>query len=168
MLLRAAAAVMFVAAGGMAGIILSDRLKMQREMCREIGELLRSCAVQIRYRGVDVYRLASELKNCQSFKHLTFINELPEKYEYGEDFHLCWERAVMSQSDLPHEERQMLCSFGNTLGTSDIEGQLVSISALEEELETLENRREETFRSKGKLYRSVGMLFGVMAGILVI
>ena len=74
----------------------------------------------------------------------------------------------MSEGNLPEDEQRILLAFGEMIGTSDLQGQLTSISGFEAELDTLEKRRKEDFLRKGRLYRSAGTLFGVMAGILVI
>ena len=79
-----------------------------------------------------------------------------------------WKDAVNSQKNLPEDIKRILNDFGSTLGQSDIEGQLVAIGAIAENAEILEKKYSEMYSQKGRLYRSVGMLFGVMVGILII
>ena len=79
-----------------------------------------------------------------------------------------WRKALDGQRDIPIDERRILSRLGELLGTSDIEGQLSSIALLEDELMTVKERREENYRRRGKLFRSVGVLAGAMTGILVI
>lgn len=168
MMIRLLAAFLFTAAGAAAGASLSLRLREEREICREIGDVLRSSALQIRYRGMDVYELSSGLKCKSGLDDLTFLRELPDSYSYGEDFHERWKSALDNQPRLPDEERRLLSRFGELLGTSDIDGQLASISLLEAELSGLEAKREENYLRKGKLFRCVGVLVGAMTGILII
>lgn len=168
MLFRIVAAVLFSTAGGIAGLSFSERLKNELELCRSIREMLMSSAMIIRCRAVDVYALSSELRQNRQLFRLTFLNEIPESYNQNDDFHEIWRNAVNSQKNLPYNEKKLLCDFGEILGRSDIDGQLVAIDALEETAVILEKKRSEAYSRKGKLYRSVGMLFGVMVGILVI
>lgn len=168
MLFRVVAAVLFSTAGGIAGISFSERLKTELELCRSIREMLMNSAMIIRCRAVDVYSLSSELRQNGQLSRLTFLNEIPESYSQQDDFHEMWKNAVNSQKNLPADEKKLLCDFGEILGRSDIDGQLVSINALEETAVMLEKKHSEAYSQKGKLYRSVGMLFGVMVGILVI
>ncbi|MDE5619727.1 MAG: stage III sporulation protein AB [Ruminococcus sp.] len=168
MLFRIVAAVLFSTAGGIAGISFSERLKTELELCKSIREMFMNSAMIIRCRAVDVYYLSSELRQNGQLFRLTFLNEIPESYSQQDDFHEIWKNAVNSQKNLPDDEKKLLCDFGEVLGRSDIEGQLVSINALEETAVMLEKKRSEACSQKGKLYRSVGMLFGVMVGILVI
>lgn len=168
MMLRLISALLFTAAGTAAGVMLSQRLAKEREICRETGDLLRSTALQIRHRGADVYELSTGLKESRVLDSLTFLRFLPEKYKFGEDFHEMWRKALDGQRDIPIDERRILSRLGELLGTSDIEGQLSSIALLEDELMTVKERREENYRRRGKLFRSVGVLAGAMTGILVI
>ncbi|MDE6091821.1 MAG: stage III sporulation protein AB [Ruminococcus sp.] len=168
MFFRIVAAILFSVAGGIAGISFSERLKMELEMCRSIRDMFIHSAMLIRCRAIDVYSLGSELKRNGQLFRLTFLQKIPECYTQGDNFHEIWKNAVNSQKNLPSDEKKILCDFGEVLGRSDIEGQIVSINALEEMAVTLEKKRSESYSQKGKLYRSVGMLFGVMVGILVI
>ena len=72
------------------------------------------------------------------------------------------------KQELPAEEREILAELGEMLGRTDIEGQLAELSVLEERVRCLENERRTVCSQKGRMYRSVGVLFGVMVGILVI
>lgn len=116
---------------------------------------------------MDVYKLSAELKRSGSFDNLGFIRELPESFSPDENFHSVWRKAVESEK-LHSEEKQILLCLGDELGNSDICGQLSVLASLEEEIASAEKLRTEESHKKGKLYRSVGMLFGVMAGVLII
>ncbi len=168
MLFRIIAAIMFSVAGAVAGISFSERLKNELELCRNIREMLLTSAVIIRCRADDVYKIGAELRHDKSLEKLTFLQKLPENYNPEGNFREIWTDAVNSQKNLPEDAKRILCEFGTTLGQSDIEGQLVSIGALGENAEILEKKYSEMYSQKGRLYRSVGMLFGVMVGILII
>ena len=162
MFLKVIAAIMFSLAGAAIGFSKADRLREKLEICRETAMLVEKSAILIRYQGLSVYELSANLKNCSGLSSLSFIKALPE------NFYAQWKSAVNSQTDIPDEERKLILRFGEILGTSDIEGQLASIESIKQELSALEKRRSDCFIQKGRLYRSVGTLFGVMTGILVI
>ncbi|MDE5583142.1 MAG: stage III sporulation protein AB [Ruminococcus sp.] len=168
MLFRIFSAVIFAVAGAVTGLAFSEKLKSELEICRNIREILMTSAMLIRCRAVDVYTLCAELRENLQLNKLTFLQEIPESYMQGDDFHEIWKNAVNSQKNIPREEKRILCDFGEMLGRSDIEGQTDSIGTLAESAEILEKKRCQIYLQKGKLYRSVGMLFGVMVGILVI
>ena len=73
----------------------------------------------------------------------------------------------MSQQ-MRSEERDILLRLGDILGKSDCSAQRSAIDAMNTELAEISSRRSEILLRKGRLYRSAGILFGIMAGILVI
>ena len=107
MLLRLTAALMFVSAGGMIGMHFSYKLKLKREVCREIEYLLRCCEIYIRCNAMNVYEITGHLRRDPELSHLDFISRLPEEFSEGINFHDEWRRALASQ-EMPQEERQIL------------------------------------------------------------
>lgn len=158
----------FVFAGAIIGVKLSDRLRAGRDCCREIHAMLTQICVMIRYRSLDVYEIIRELHTSEVCGNLEFLRNLPDVYEPGTNFHDVWDKAVSEDDLLSGEERSILLSFGSTLGTSDADGQISSAESAIERIRELERIRSEEYSRKGKLYRSVGMLFGTMVGILII
>ena len=166
-MLRFIASAAFAAAGGMVGFALADKLRREQKLCTVIGCLLRRTAFLVGYRADDVYSVCSELKRDSELASRTFLQLLPESFESGTDFRTVWGNAVRSQN-FGSDEETLLLRLGTVIGRSDSASQLDSIHALEVSLAEIEDRRRESYLRKGRLYRSVGLLFGVMAGILVI
>ena len=167
MLLRFAASAAFVVAGGMIGFTLADKLRREQRLCSVIGCLLRRTAFLVGYRCDDVYSVCAELKRDSELAPLTFLQSLPESYDGGADFRECWENAVRA-ANICTDEESICLRLGAIIGRSDSASQVTSIRSLEVNLAEIEKRRSEAYLRKGRLYRSVGLLFGVMAGILVI
>jgi stage III sporulation protein AB len=165
MLVRLLAAVLFTLAGSICGISYSIRLRESCGRSDDICSVLRKIAVCIRYTGSDVYEITKQLKAENT--GLAFIKNLPEHFTAGVNFHEEWHNALADEP-LYDEEKQLLEELGSVIGTSDTEGQLAAISALEERAEQLQRVRSDEYCRKGKMYRSVGVLAGVMVGILVI
>lgn len=168
MFFRIIGALMFSLAGGVAGVSFSERVRNELELCRSIRAMLLNTSVIIRCRASDVYTIASELKQDRSLQRLTFLQKIPEEYTPEENFREVWYEALELQKNLPEDARRILSEFGAVIGQSDIEGQLVSIDALSENASILEKKYSGIYSQKGRLYRSVGMLFGIMVGILII
>lgn len=164
---RLLAAIMFTLAGGCAGIAFSQQLRHRQEVCVEIGSLLSDTAVCIRSVGMNVYDIAAKLRSEPAYKELSFLGLLPVSFSEGEIFREAWQNALNSQ-EFPEEEHSILAELGNMLGRTDAEGQLAGLDVLEERIRCLESERRSVFIEKGRMYRSAGVLFGVMAGILVI
>ena len=167
-MLKLAGALMFTVAGTLTGILKSLELKNDCEMSAETERLVNSICTLIRYQATDVYELSAMLKNSAEFERLTFIGELPECYIMGEDFHRQWCKAVERQKNLRSDQKKLLCELGRVLGTSDIDGQISALELISRSAEQLTEKYGEEYRKKGRLYRSIGVLAGVTAGIMVI
>ena len=75
---------------------------------------------------------------------------------------------MISQKNLGEDEKEILFRCGGIIGKSDAGGQIAMLGELQEKIRKIEEQRGETALKKGRLYRSVGLLFGIMAGIIVI
>ena len=167
-MLRITACLCIVLIGGICGMAMSDKLKKRRDCCREIQAVLTRISSFIRYRELNVYEIVSELRETSAVKKLKFIERLPTSYETGEDFHDSWEEELKRDEYIPEEEKEVLMEFGKAHRTSDTEGQLLSAEQASERIYNIEKQRSEEYLKKGKLFRSVGVLFGIMAGIMIV
>ena len=167
MILRYISALVFVAAGGIAGFALASKLRHEQRICAAICCLFSRTAFLVGYRCDDVYAVCSELRRDSELEQLTFLKELPEIYSPGVDFRDIWRSAVISQN-FGADETELLIRLGNIIGRSDSASQSDTINQLGVRASELEKRRAETSRQRGRLYRSVGMLLGVISAILVI
>ncbi|MDE7225648.1 MAG: stage III sporulation protein AB, partial [Ruminococcus sp.] len=66
------------------------------------------------------------------------------------------------------EERELLARLGEILGSSDSASQIEAVSGLQAELKKIDDIHRENLIKKGRLYRAAGLLFGIMAGILIL
>ncbi len=167
MMMRFVASAAFAAAGGIVGFAFAEKLRREQKLCALIVRLLQRTAFLVGYRCDDVYSVCAELRRDSELSALTFLESLPKSFESGENFRICWENAVRS-AGFADDEEDVLLKLGNIIGRSDSESQVDSIRWLERTLSETEKKRSEAYLRKGRLYRSVGLLFGVMVGILVI
>lgn len=167
-LLKVIGFILIILTGAAGGSVAADRLRVKHEYCREINSMLICISSMIRYQRLDVYEIVAVLKKSDLCSRLEFINHLPENYEPDINFHDCWIKAIESDKKIGDDERNLLLSFGSVFGTSDAEGQLMSLDAAIESSKLIEQRRCSEYIQKGRLYRSVGMLFGTMVGIMLI
>ena len=156
-----------VLCGAFFGASRSEGLKRQVKICSDTQRMMRLCETMIRSCGTDIYSLIAMLRR-EELSALRFIALLPDEYGAGHNFHKEWRRGIEMQGDIRGEEKRILLEFGSLLGTTDVEGQLSGISALQSLIQTLYERRSEEYNSKGRLYRSVGLIAGVTLGIMVI
>lgn len=152
-----------------AGIKASDRLKKYCESCNLIEEILNRISIMIKYGSVNIYGIISELKKSESLSGMDFIKNLPDDFENNsESFSDVWNRAVNSDKSIGDEEKSFLISFGEKFGSADISGELSGIEMLSENIRITAEKRRQEYEKKGRLYRSVGLLAGIMTGILIL
>lgn len=168
MIFRVAAALIFTAVGALIGFSLADRLRDARKSCRAVGHLFQTASFLIGSRAEDVYSVCRHLKADDGLKCLGFLRLLPDGYIAGEDFHRLWNDALESDNNIGKEEKELLSRFGAMMGKSDSAAQLGEIRSLQAELEAVSGLRRDALLKKGRLYRVTGLLFGIMAGILVL
>lgn len=167
MWIRIISAVLMILCGAFFGVSRSEVMKRRVAICSESLRMMRLCGTMIRTCGTDNYKLISILRR-EELPSLEFIRDIPDEYSAGADFHHEWRRCLDAQKDIPAEEKAILLEFGELLGTTDVEGQLRGIEVQQELMHSLFERRTEEYGSKGRLYRSVGLLAGVTLGIMVI
>lgn len=164
---RIIAAVLAVICGGLYGINRSEKLKQNVGICLESEKLFRITETMIRSSRTDVYTIFSILKH-ESFNLLAFVNKLPDEYSAESDLHTEWKELILKETNIPGEERSVLLDFGSVLGTCDTDGQMSGIEVCRELMKECYNRRSSEYHTKAKLFRSLGILAGVMVGIIVI
>lgn len=165
--IRIIAAVLAVLCGAFFGLNRSEKLKKRMLICTESDKVFRLFETMIRSSGTDIYSIFSVVKR-EELTALSFINRLSDEYSSQCDFHREWREQLSSEGDIPQEEKGILLDFGALLGTSDIDGQLCGIAAVRSLMQECYERRSKEYHSKAKIYRSVGVLAGVMAGIMVV
>lgn len=137
-----------------------ERLNLFRRMTDETATL-------IRYRSLTVREIFLMLKENRTYSDLLFLQNADfsdKSRPVGE----IWQESIDSDFTLSSEEKKLLIQLGRQLGTTDTEGQLSVISVFNESLDTMIEKQSEKYAVKGKLCRSMGILAGAMAGILII
>ncbi len=152
-----------------AGAKASDRLKKYCESCNLIEEILNRTGIMIKYGSINIYGIISELKKSESLSGMDFIKNLPDDFEnYSGGFSDLWQKAVNSDVNIGDEEKSFLISFGEKFGSADISGELSGIEMLSENIRITSEKRRQEYEKKGRLYRSAGLLAGIMTGILIL
>ena len=164
---KTVAVILIIMCGAFCGLNSSEKLRKRGNICLEIGRMLRICEFSVRGCAADVYSIVSRLKAAE-LSMLTFLNELPESYEENVDFHDKWRISVLKCHSIALEESGLLIEIGTSLGTSDKEGQLRALTEYQKRAQELYELRIAEYRSKGRLYRSLGLLAGVTVGIIAI
>ncbi len=143
------------------GIAISSEMYKRIKRVEALISLTNDFENMIRYRALTIKEMIEE--TSKSYEILSFIKNI----ETDGNIHNSWKNAVLG-SVMGNEEKEIMILFGNSLGTTDINGQISTIKVYRKRLENLYKKISEEYSSKGRMYRSAGVLIGIMAGIMLI
>jgi len=166
-MIRILGAVCIFAASALLGMFFSESIRSKKERLMNIRHMFSEISDYIRWNKFTLKEIAGKLSENKQFSTLGFVSDLTEICEKF-SFPKAWEEAVCSDKSLCDDEKSLLSRFGNSLGTTDIDGQISSINLYISEAEKMIAAESEKYKTKGKLYRSLGVAFGAMTGILMI
>ena len=132
---------------------------MREERLRELTQIVSQTALLIRHRALPMKELFHELSRFD------FIRKVREFG--GTDFRNDWLTAADELLELQEEERGVVKSIGMFLGSSDVEGQLSMLEINSALLKQYGDEAHEQYLKKGKMYRTFGLLSGILAAILI-
>ena len=147
-------------ASAMTGLIKASKLKERVKQLQEI----RQASIQIKS---DFEYRAPVLSECFEKKG-EFFSLVSELIYEGNIPSEAVEKACSFFKQLEGAEKEILISFGKNLGAEEINGQISNISWLIDELEEVIVCAREECSTKGRLYKSSGVLAGLGFVILLI
>ncbi len=151
----------------LAGISSSEKLKNRVTELNIINYMLEEISILIRYKALTVYQIIDSLKKNPSFSSLSFISNI--EINLHVPFKVSWEKSIDGMTtSLTQSDIKLLKSFGASLGTSDIEGQLSTIEVFKGNFSKTEKDAISVYEKKSRLYRSLGVLAGAFISIMLI
>ncbi len=84
-------------------------------------------------------------------------------------FPSAWEESLQTENlnALTMEDRQILADLGNVLGSTGLQGQIDQLNLLQSRLKSQWEMASQRYAINGKLYRSLGLLGGLLMVILL-
>lgn len=157
-----------VIASSLAGMGASQSLSQRVKILGQVISMLRGFYSQIRYRAMTVGELLDNAASDIACRDLSFPKIILKRLETADSLAEAWEYGVNSDKALKAEEKRVLEALGYSLGSSDIEGQLALLDEYTEKISSIKASAEAEYLKKGRLYRSLGVLGGAMAGIILL
>ena len=162
--------ILVVAAAAYVGASASERLKRRTLLLEKCQSFLTFTATMIRYSHATVGEIMESASRQEEFKELGFPAGCHALLEEGFPFPEAWQHSLDCCKGLCLDsgDRSLLAELGGSLGTSDVEGQLETIRLFETRLSLRLDGARELQKTKGKLYRSLGVLSGLGLVVLLI
>lgn len=133
--------------------------------------MLEHIKTDIRCNAPLLSHLIEKLCQREEFSCLDFLNSCKAMLEQEHDFPHAWKTCVLSawkQKNISMQEKDILLSFGQSLGISDIEGQISNCDTHIDLLNCALVKARDEKENKGKLCTTLGLLSGLGAAILFI
>ena len=158
---------MLVLSGWFTGIYYSFTLKRRVEFIESYISFISQMSEIIRFSGIT---LEEVLKKIHTYG---IMEEIIKSVQFGlvcdKSFRKSWCEAVDSQSNILNKsDIEILKDFGSVLGTTDIEGQTAHCTLSVEFAKKNLAAAVEDYKTKSKLYRSLGLLGGVAVALMII
>lgn len=147
-----------------AGMYAARRLKREVAAFEQLIGLTEQCAAMIRCQSPELSELLRQLGEMGQFR---FPDMVRRGLSPGTPPGALWRSAVWNDSTVPKAAREMICSLGEVLGTTDVSGQLSAIALHRERLERAAEESRERCLRQGKLYQSLGLLGGALVAVLL-
>ena len=162
--------VFLLAAFTLSGRVLSMRVKERVKILEKFRLMLKLMQTEIEYVNMPTYDLLKNASQRQELSDVLFIKECLNNLDEGMSFDLSWEQAVnkMSFSELDSDDIQLILSFGNSLGTTDRDGQLKLCEMYEKMAEHKIQEARSRMKTHAALYSKLGIICGIAVVIILI
>ena len=163
---------MFIALGFAAsGFYFSSVYIKKTELLNEMVMMLGTVKTQLRYTHLPVSSILISLRENKNISGLGFVSSCSEKIRCGEPFPDLWRKSIENEKELCRlvpEAAEHLIRFGETLGTTDLEGQLSCCEYYESIFLKELNEKEEQSKKYEKLFPAIGIMLGISAAIMIV
>lgn len=168
MVIKLIGMIIITASTTLTGIYASNQLSEHKKRIQVMILMIDRIASLIEFRALKTGDILKTIASDKSFESLEFLKTADEYYNKGYSFYESWNQAVMSDEKAGDEEKQQLITLGNSLGTSNIKGQLSMLKIYRQNMENIFNTFSQESMNKGKLYRSLGILAGVFISVMLV
>lgn len=137
------------------GFSFSHRLYKRKEVLEQFVLELKNALTQVRYSTDSLAKIFSKKFNGYFFDDET-------------DFFVQWLKMLkIYENELSKKDIEMLSSFAKNLGTSDLDGEINNLNMYIELLNNSIKEAQNNINLKSKLYRTLGMSFGLALSIML-
>ena len=165
--MKLAGMVLLLLASSGAGCLAAGRLRSEHQALELLCTWTADAAACIRYTQAELPELLGMLTKPPYFRRFRFAEEILEKLSPMTPPQMLWQAAVEGDPEVPESAQEILIRLGTSLGTTDTEGQLAALSLCRTQLRKAAGDASEVCRVKGRLYRVLGVLGGLMLGVLL-
>lgn len=164
-LVKITGGIMLVVCGALAGLYAAGRFRDRVKLCEQYLIFLNRAKTALGYTAPGVRELLEPDIDAPQLSPV--MRDAAELMDDGMEFRDAWISAVgINVQD--SSDRELICRFGESFGTSNISGELNKLSLHMELVKEHLDMMKEELKTKRKLYRIVGMFGGVLTAVLLL
>lgn len=160
---------MLIMTGSLIGYAASNRLSERLSFIEQYIQFLNFTETQIRYSSCSLSQIMSGF--MQDRKIGNMLRSCVDEMNNGKVLYEAWNNAVNGAAQeygLKKEDEAVIKSFGDELGNSDVDGQIMNCRLNRELMTTRLNNAREERQKKSKLYVLLGVFGGTLFVLLFI
>ncbi|WP_078577012.1 stage III sporulation protein SpoIIIAB [Salipaludibacillus agaradhaerens] len=151
---------------------LSKRLERRTTLLRHMKVALETLDTEVTFAMIPLWEAFEQIAKQLPAPAKDFLNGVSTRLKDNEEStQQAWEEELnywKTDVDLDAKDIDILKQFGQTLGRQDIEGQRKQIQLTQAYLETMEQTALETQKKYESMYRSLGLLGGLLLVIMLL
>lgn len=154
-----------------AGLLKSYSLKKRVNELETFSSSFRDISIEIRYFATPTDVIISKLNEIKAYKSLRVFATCKESLEQTRNFSQSWNDAVdkaLPYLSLDKEDAGIIKRFGDSFGTTDVEGQIANCEQYSLMLDDRLQIARDDKKKRGKMFSSLGILAGVFLTIFFI
>lgn len=146
------------------------RIKERVKTLEKFRLMLKLMQTQIGYVNTPTHELIKNACERKEISDLFFLRDCLMKLDGGVPFDLSWEQAVCRTKppELEGDDISLILSFGNSLGTTDRDGQLKLCGMYEELTMQRIAQASEKIKTHASLYSKLGIICGLAIVVILI
>ena len=152
------------------GFLLSKGFSDRVKELRELANLINILQNKIKFTQVPLKEALTEISNIETNSQISKVFLKAGEKIKDEKSEVAWQEALNEERiflNLKNEDIELIKSLGNTLGKTDIEGQMSGINQFENILNMQIKKAEEECSKNSKMYKSLGTIIGLTIVIIL-
>lgn len=150
------------------GLNEAGKLRRRARESAEIVTLIQQIKIRLNYSVSSTIEILRELSGYEEIYCLPFIQNVVASYE-TEEFDALWDREVrFANLCVSRDDVAMLVAFGQSLGTTDLEGQLELCNIFENRFAERSAFYQSEYKKRSRLYISLGFFLGLGVAVILL
>ena len=172
-MLKLLGAIIIVMGSSGLGFSLSQELIYRHRELKRLKRWMLYLHSQIRYQNTNLAVAFHDVAGKAEGLFGEFFEEVSKQMQRfeGDEFTVIWKKQVeerFAKSHMNKEDKEKLCSLGDTLGCLDKQMQLDTLDYYIEQLDLDIVQASENIKNNTKLYRSLGVMGGILITLIIV